>query len=47
MDYTEDMCSKSLDILSRTVFITTHPDRSDGEVDELISGIRSAAKVPV
>ncbi len=47
MDYTEGMCQKSLDILTRTVFIQTHPDRSDSETGELIKRILAAGKVAV
>jgi len=44
-EYTEEMCAASLDLLSRTVFLTTHPDHSDGEIDELVERLRSAADV--
>ncbi|MBT3275322.1 MAG: DegT/DnrJ/EryC1/StrS family aminotransferase [Spirochaetales bacterium] len=44
MTYTEDMCSDSLDILSRTVFVQTHPDRTENETDKLITKISEAAK---
>ena len=42
-EYTEGMCSRSLDILSKTVFIQTHPDRDEAETDKLIGRIRKAA----
>jgi dTDP-4-amino-4,6-dideoxygalactose transaminase len=44
MNYSRDMCAPSLAILSRTVFVTTHPDRTDEEVDALIEKIRNAGK---
>ena len=43
MEYSLDMCSKSLDILGRTVFIGTNPDRTDEEVDEIVGRINEAA----
>jgi len=43
-NYTKDMCSKSLDILSRTVMLRTHPDRPLAETNALIATIKSAAK---
>lgn len=42
-DYTEDMCSRSLEILGRTVFVQTHPDHTDEDTDRLIDSIRTAA----
>lgn len=44
-EYSMDMCRKSLDILSRTVFIQTHPDNSEQQVDALISRITEASAV--
>ncbi len=44
MDYTKDMCSRSLDILSRTVMIGTDPDRKRPDVTAAIRTIRQAAK---
>jgi len=44
MNYTREMCAKSLDILFRTVMIGTHPDRPRKEVTALIRKIRDAAK---
>lgn len=46
-DYTKDMCARSLDILGRTVFIQTHPDFADAQVDALIAKIKEAAAVAV
>ena len=43
MDYSKDMCQRSLDILAATVFIQTHPDRSEPETVDLIATIRRAA----
>jgi len=42
--YKKNMCARSLDILSRTVMIGTHPDRKAPEVNRLIRRIREAAK---
>lgn len=44
MDYRLDMCQASLDILARTVFITTHPDRQRTEVTAQIQRVKTAAK---
>jgi dTDP-4-amino-4,6-dideoxygalactose transaminase len=44
MDYTREMCARSLDILARTVFITTHPDRKGPDVTAQIRGIKDAAR---
>jgi len=41
--YTPDMCSRSLDILNRTVMLATHPDRKRADVTALIRRIRGAA----
>ncbi len=43
MDYTLDMCPKSLDYLGRTVMIGNHPDTTDEEIDRRIEAIRAAA----
>jgi dTDP-4-amino-4,6-dideoxygalactose transaminase len=42
--YTKGMCAKSLDILSRTVMIGTHPDHKRPDVTRIIRRIKSAAK---
>ena len=48
MDYSKDMCARSLAILGRTVTIGTHPDRTDQQVQNLIQKIlRAAAKVSI
>jgi len=44
MDYSLDMCSRSLDILNRTVMIGTHPDRKRPAVTGMIRRIRQAAR---
>ena len=44
MGYTRDMCEESLEILGRTVYVQTHPDRGADEVEALIERIRSAAR---
>ena len=43
MDYSMDMCQKSLDIVDRAVLIPTHPDRKPSETKALIKRIREAA----
>lgn len=40
-DYTQDMCPKSLDILSRAVTIPLSPDRTEAELDEVINKLLS------
>jgi len=44
MEYSKDMCPKSLEILARTVSIGMHPDHGDDDVDALIAKILAAAK---
>lgn len=44
MDYARDMCSRSLDLLNRTVMVGNHPDRKRAEVTALIRKIKAAAK---
>ncbi|MCE5237648.1 aminotransferase class V-fold PLP-dependent enzyme [bacterium] len=43
MDYTKDMCQRSLEILNRAVLIGTHPDRKAAETKALIKRVKSAA----
>jgi dTDP-4-amino-4,6-dideoxygalactose transaminase len=43
MEYTKEMCAKSLDILNRTVMLGTHPDRKKAETDALAKRINAAA----
>ncbi|MEJ5250823.1 MAG: hypothetical protein WHX60_02975, partial [Armatimonadota bacterium] len=47
MDYTRDMCPRTLDILARTVFISLHPDWSEEEVTRRIEQCRRAVKEAV
>ena len=39
MNYSKEMCRQSLDILGRTVCLTTHPDYPDDEVARIIERI--------
>jgi hypothetical protein len=43
--YSKDMCSRSLEILNRTVMVPTHPDHTAGEVEAIINNITAAARV--
>ena len=43
MSYSKEMCRQSLDILGRTVCLTTHPDFSDDEVAQIVERITTAA----
>lgn len=43
-DYTPDMCPRTLDVLSRTVFLSLHPDWSEEEVARRIETCRKAVK---
>ena len=43
MSYSKEMCRRSLDILGRSVCLTTHPDFSDDEVTQIIDRITTAA----
>lgn len=43
MDYSEDMCPATLDILARTVFIHINPDWTDEQVNKVVSSCREAA----
>ncbi|MFP4029029.1 MAG: DegT/DnrJ/EryC1/StrS family aminotransferase [Candidatus Brocadiia bacterium] len=42
-DYTDDMCARSLDLLGRTVLISTHPFWPEGQVEKVGEAIRAAA----
>ncbi|MFT5367092.1 MAG: dTDP-4-amino-4,6-dideoxygalactose transaminase [Candidatus Latescibacterota bacterium] len=44
IEYSEDMCPKSLDILSRAVLIGMHPDNDVDKVNEIADAIRTAAQ---
>lgn len=43
-DYTEDMCPKTLEILSRTVYVSIHPDMKEEQIAQLISECREILK---
>jgi len=43
MNYSKDMCPRSLDIINRAVLLGTHPDRTADGTRELIEKIRAAA----
>jgi dTDP-4-amino-4,6-dideoxygalactose transaminase len=45
MDYSRDMCGRSLDILDRTVMIGMHPLHGDGQIADIIHNIDAAARV--
>jgi len=44
MDYSKDMCAKSLDLLNRTVMLGNSVDRKAADVNRKIKQIREAAK---
>lgn len=44
MNYSKDMCPRSLEIINRTVLIGTHPDRDPAQVGELIAKIGAAVR---
>ena len=44
IDYSEDMCPQSLDILSRAVLIGMHPDNDKDKVEQIASAIQESAK---
>jgi len=43
MNYTRDMCAKSLDIADRTVMIATHPEHRAADVKKIITNINDTA----
>lgn len=43
MEYSANMCPKTLDVLSRTAVISLHPDWTDEKVAEVIASCRNAA----
>src|SRR5580692_6395175 len=43
--YSKDMCSKSLEILDRTILVPTHPDHTEAEIADLIHNLGAAARV--
>jgi dTDP-4-amino-4,6-dideoxygalactose transaminase len=44
-EYSADMCPKTTDILSRTVYISLHCDWNEDKVNEVIANIRKAASI--
>ena len=43
MDYTKDMCPKTLDICSRTVFVSLYPDWKEEAINYVITSCKKAA----
>jgi dTDP-4-amino-4,6-dideoxygalactose transaminase len=43
--YPDDLCTRSLDILNRTVMVATHPLHSREEIDDIVHNITSAAGI--
>jgi hypothetical protein len=43
-DYREDMCQKTLDILSRVVYVDVNPEWTETQCEEKIAAIRAALK---
>ena len=43
--YSKEMCSKSLEILDRTVMIATHPEHTQQEISDIVHNIGEAARV--
>ena len=43
--YSKDMCARSLEILSRTVMVATHPLHTAEDIDDIIHNIGVAARV--
>lgn len=43
--YSKDMCLRSLDILSRTVLVATHPLHTPDDVKDIIHNVGVAARV--
>ncbi len=46
MAYDRDMCARTLDILSRTVSVQTHPEHTPSDVDALVERALAAAAQP-
>lgn len=40
-DYRPDMCPKTLDLLSRTVYIGLHPDMTDADIDAMVKALKA------
>lgn len=45
MDYSKDMCARSLEILNRTVMVPTHPEHTDAQIEDMIHNIGVASRV--
>jgi dTDP-4-amino-4,6-dideoxygalactose transaminase len=45
MNYSKDMCSRSLDILNRTVMVPTNPAHTDTQIADIIHNIGVASRV--
>jgi dTDP-4-amino-4,6-dideoxygalactose transaminase len=43
--YSRDMCSRSLEILNRTILVPTHPEHSAQEIQDIIHNIKAATRV--
>jgi hypothetical protein len=43
VNYSADMCPVTLDVLSRTLFLYTNPERSRDDLDKMIEKIKRAA----
>jgi dTDP-4-amino-4,6-dideoxygalactose transaminase len=43
--YSKDMCSRSLEILNRTILVPTHPEHKKDEIEDIIHNIKAAARV--
>jgi dTDP-4-amino-4,6-dideoxygalactose transaminase len=43
--YAKDMCARSLEILDRTVMVSTHPQHTDQDIDDIVHNIGVAARV--
>ncbi len=41
-DYSPDMCPRTLDFLSRTVYVSLHPDMTGADVSAKVRDIRKA-----
>lgn len=42
MEYSDNMCSRTLDLLTRTVFISLHPDWDDKKISNVIESCKNA-----
>ena len=41
-DYSKDMCPKTLDVLSRAVYISVHPDWTEKHMDAVVQNVKNA-----